>query len=86
MYTNCDLCQKPIEYGEQHHTILLHKERAVGEHEDIYIKVDDAEELMTTCISCGRDLHKEAVSKVLAARTPEKARMLGELFIPLKVN
>jgi hypothetical protein len=44
------------------------------------------ETLLTTCISCGRNLHKEAVRKVLAAESSDKARMLGELFIPMEVN
>jgi hypothetical protein len=53
MYAHCNLYHKPIEYGEPHHTI---------------------------------NLHKEAVRKVLAAESADKARMLGELFIPIEVN
>ena len=86
MYTNCDLCHKSIDFGEPHHTVNLHRERAFQEEVDIVITVDDAETLLTTCISCGRNLHKAAISKVLAADSPEKAKMFGELFIPLEVN
>lgn len=86
MYTTCDLCQKPIEYGEPHHTVNLHKERAHVIGERTNITVDQAETLLTTCISCGRNLHKAAIQKILASDTPQKARMFGELFIPIEVN
>jgi hypothetical protein len=82
MQIQYDLCLKQIKLNEPHHTINFHKERFDGSS----ITVDFAETILTTCIQCGKNINKEAVARVLAHPNKEKARMLGELFIPMEVN
>ncbi|MFT6336464.1 MAG: hypothetical protein ACJATI_003223 [Halioglobus sp.] len=82
MQLQCDLCSKQIETNEPHNTINFHRERRNGNS----VTVDFAETILTTCINCGRNINKEAIVRILAHPSKEKARMFGELFIPMEVN
>ncbi len=82
MRNTCDLCQKTIEPNEAHHTINFHRERLNGNT----VTVDFADTILTTCISCGKNVHREAVVRVLSTPNADKAKLLGELLIPMKVN
>jgi len=82
MFTKCDICHKGIENNEPHHTINFHRERGANRS----VTVEYAETILTTCLSCGRNINKDAVARVLSVESSEKARMLGELFIYTEVN
>ena len=82
MQLQCDICSKHIELNEPHHTVNFHKERFNGRS----ITVDYAETILTTCIQCGKNINKNAVARVLSNPSADKARLLGELFIPMAVN
>lgn len=82
MKTQCDLCHKVIEENEPHHTINFHRERLNGN----VCTVDFAEVILTTCIKCGRNVHRDAVKRVLSTPNVDKAKLLGELLIPMEVG
>ena len=82
MIITCDICNKRIEENELHNSVNLHRERLTGNS----ITVDSAENILTTCISCGRNINKAAIAKVLSAPNSEKAELLAELLIPIEAN
>jgi len=82
MKNQCDLCHKTIQENEPHHTVNFHRERLNGN----VCTVDFAETILTTCISCGRNVNRDAVVRVLSNPVADKARLLGELLIPMTVN
>jgi predicted molibdopterin-dependent oxidoreductase YjgC len=78
MTLQCDFCQKVIEDGDPYKSLNLHRERKHGNT----ITVDYAEVILVTCISCGSNMQRLKVARVLEDDTGEKARLMGELFVP----
>ena len=75
MRNNCDQCQKTIEQNEPHHTINFHRERLNGN----ICFVDFEETILSTCISCGKNVHRDAVVRVLSTPNANKAKLLGDV-------